>query len=1779
MAEDTYRLRVGIDFNQAKRDVTDFAGEARRQARQLTQNVNAAVKEALSVGAAGKSPEASRAAGEAIADIRRQADKVRKEIEKVFATPVKAKVIFADIDRIGGGKSANPRLTLSGEKISPSGLFVPALKQGFAAGTVAGNVSTAASRATGSAKVSGETSLIEITREAADAATKRRNAIRQSAANEIAYAKDTKGLLATIGEEAQLRRRRVAAERAAGARAIAPHIGEIAKADARTNFERDRLSARTAREESNLALLSPKGRELRDDRAATLAQDKLVSLKQSAANERELALRSAQIARLAAEELRLKSTRVAAQKRARAEFFAGDSTEANQVRGDTAATNAANAKNKLALERETQEILGTAHQVERGKDLQAQKVRALQRELVVIRGHLGEQAQAGDLVEDFVKLQAQVNAATAQLRNRVKNASDAAFRAQGLIVPTGREVPAGPRGTPSLFQRGYAGLHSRAGGSPVDALASPRLGQFLGQRALSTVGFGITGGLLYGAVSQVRELITEAAELEVQFGLVRGMFQEVYGASQQATEGFDRFSDSVIKTARDTATSASVVADIARQLSGSFADPETGEPDFEKGASEANVAVQLARVTKLPEQEINDSLTAVALAFDESFRDISDGIIGLSTQYGVSATEIVQFTADLAPVAKALGFTSDQLSALGAVSQQRTGQSGASLAEQFRRVLPTIQEARGEIVGLVDGFDKSGKAAGNIAEAFANNQIDQVLRQIILTYSELDKTQQGVFANQIASLVGGRREAGALFALLDGGKGALRALDVEGGQFGGALEDRMANLRKGVTFAFDEMERAVEEFGKKLYEAGLAEALVSFARALATIADLAGDLIGLFSGFNNALNGIPGQILLIVTAMKAFQVAYKAIVALRATETAVSVLGAPTGRLNPLAAGGLLSAYQGPVPVPAGQAGPPAPGGFKKSITSQPQLARLAATGRAGTIAAGAVSFAAPLGAAVLALEANNKRNQVQGDLDAQEAELVGKIDEALAKGDTSAQIRGRAVAAGGGKISDGGYTILGGIGRFLLNEKTPLDVVDERLGVVDADVNKEKLRALDASLEGRQRSTQGYTDKDAEVGQLRADITNIIADIEADPSDYDTEAAIRILEVATATDLELQKLFGAIDKNARDNVIAAQKAKDAIEDQVSGKTQLDTATALSIYEQGGSDIAPVLAAMDADIKGTQEIVDANPNDYAQLKLLLEKKAARTQVIRQAYEKEAELSGRLATLSGTDSPEAAVTAAASSLANIQGIDGASQDAIFEASFALAEAEQNAFLDRVSQTEDLAERLRLLEGGFEYSPEAQAALLAIQVASQGGGEELAAAADALGLSVSELSQSVLDVINEYGGGASDIVRSMLVARANELRAAANSPAVARNRTAREELRGLASAAAKAVTDLPEFDFQATQGAPPREIVDRTREELAADNLRKQKEAEAAAEKARREAEAAAREAERKAEEARREAQAQANANLDVEAARQDGNSLELAQIARRRAQIAIAFAQTGSERTAAFAQLIEADNQIRDAFIAQVQAQRDLVVAQNNDDPLRAAGAAVAAAQDAVNIARGAEAKATAQAALLRAQRDQRDALFDLADAQTDILIASADAAGDTVEASKLSLAKINRQLSRNDLNAIDRAGLEAERITAEAGVRDATLSAEQATIQYQLEIGDITKQQAVGALQSLLTIPNLTETQIREINLEILRLRQSLGADFQYNLPTQLGLPTVYEVRRLGQSGGTGAGYQDNRVIDVTVNVATDASADDIANAVATVVGEPNRTGTIAKRF
>ncbi len=116
----------------------------------------------------------------------------------------------------------------------------------------------------------------------------------------------------------------------------------------------------------------------------------------------------------------------------------------------------------------------------------------------------------------------------------------------------------------------------------------------------------------------------------------------------------------------------------------------------------------------------------------------------------------------------------------------------------------------------------------------------------------------------------------------------------------------------------------------------------------------------------------------------------------------------------------------------------------------------------------------------------------------------------------------------------------------------------------------------------------------------------------------------------------------------------------------------------------------------------------------------------------------------------------------------------------------------------------------------------------------------------------------------------------------------------------------------------------------------------------------------------------------------------------------------------------------------------------------------------------------------------------------------------------------------------------------------------------------------------ITKGQFVEYLVQLKNMPGLTEKQLRDLDRQIKQLRGELSQDLQFNLPTGINLPGLYEVRRLNQSVGAqgqGIGYQDNRVIEINLNINNGMDEQAAKQMLGDALGVGSRFGNAPRRF
>lgn len=423
-----------------------------------------------------------------------------------------------------------------------------------------------------------------------------------------------------------------------------------------------------------------------------------------------------------------------------------------------------------------------------------------------------------------------------------------------------------------------------------------------GQGALSTLRYAVPSMALYGGFQALSNSVKTANELQVEFALIESQL-----ASIGESSAFDDMKQSVLDTAKATGQATEDVARLERQLIGAFSalDPKDN-PLLSGGGNVSKVvddqllaAGKLAEVVGLPLTEITDGLTAAAIAFDASFDEIGDIVVTLENKTGVLGKETVNFLGDIAPVAEEAGYELEGILSLSALVQQRSGRSGTALAEQFGRIIPAVAGAKEELLQLVaqesslDGLLKP-LLEGNIAE---------VLSQIGTAYNTLGKSSQ----SQIVSLLGGRREAGALIPALANAE-QLGDLVESADNSAGSLNDRFAEVQKTISNTFARLKETFKQIFVDLFNAGIIDGLMMVAKAFGFIGFMLSPLVKLLGAVNDLFGKLPVQILAVVGAFMGLK-------ALITSSTATRFGGWASGMAKNTLAGAKNMVGMGPKPV------------------------------------------------------------------------------------------------------------------------------------------------------------------------------------------------------------------------------------------------------------------------------------------------------------------------------------------------------------------------------------------------------------------------------------------------------------------------------------------------------------------------------------------------------------------------------------------------------------------------------------------------------------------------------------------------------------------------------------------------------------------------------------------------------------------------------------------------------------------------------------------------
>lgn len=147
---------------------------------------------------------------------------------------------------------------------------------------------------------------------------------------------------------------------------------------------------------------------------------------------------------------------------------------------------------------------------------------------------------------------------------------------------------------------------------------------------------------------------------------------------------------------------------------------------------------------------------------------------------------------------------------------------------------------------------------------------------------------------------------------------------------------------------------------------------------------------------------------------------------------------------------------------------------------------------------------------------------------------------------------------------------------------------------------------------------------------------------------------------------------------------------------------------------------------------------------------------------------------------------------------------------------------------------------------------------------------------------------------------------------------------------------------------------------------------------------------------------------------------------------------------------------------------------------------------------------------------------------------------------------DDFQQAQLDLVEIMRQLSQLDLGPLERARLELEKVQAEAAAEKSFFDDRLFQLQFDFETGEIGLSTYISSLRRLLENVDTSTKQGKKIFREISDLIESLTgdiSDFQFNVPTSIRLPTIFEIRRALAADQLGVTYTDNRQQEINLTI------------------------------
>jgi len=1301
---------------------------------------------------------------------------------------------------------------------------------------------------------------------------------------------------------------------------------------------------------------------------------------------------------------------------------------------------------------------------------------------------------------------------------------------------------------------GFGGGNSGNGGIP------PTLGEFFGAGAANIARYAIPGAIGYGLLNGITGAIKEAEELERVFASVEAQFESSFGNDAKAK--FTDFRSEILSIARDTGTAADELALIGLQLQGAFGQGSGVTIDGDSGTdlvtNQIRASAEISKVTGLSAAEITDSLTAISLGFDTTFRKVGDVTLNLQDRFGVLAKQIIPFLGDIAPVAQDAGFSLEEFATIAAITQQKSGRSGTALAEAYGRVIPAINEARGKLAELSLTNPNLG---ADFVETVNTKSIKDVFFAVANNFEDMNQGSRDFVIN----LLGGRREAAAILAAFnDSARLQSEIAKTSNPTVDGTLAARYEKISKTLTESLARLREQLMQLGVTLFEGGLGDALKTIVNTLDLLAEGLSLAFSAFGKFNDVLSGIPAKILLVAGALKLLNPV------LGGSAAGAGVNFGITAAIARITSGKTAAATA----VPGGIAAATRPGSPVRGLTTATSTAAGAAavSPKAGFGATLALTAAATIAAYEYEYFKGLKQ-EIDEQRDDYEKLAVKELEKLLLADKDSNGNRIKPFSGGFG--SDLKAFFKRGVAGLTGDaaDADPRKLIEDEINrkrFKESGLLPQKTQALDGPAAVPSAVGFGVSQ---DVLFEAAENAKVIAD---------TRAKV-IANTNNLNEKEAEKLRKDLDKAKKlaSTVNPGQnKAKEKVK-ELEAKLYGSSSTLVSGFigegegseerEQLAADLTSsndkvVTAALDELIRRSEtdirfalflfQLLGYENEGFTEFKARIAQEKAKSDALKDI------------TTRGTEK--------AKSLAEIKDLFEQGDASI--ADYLEALTRQQAFV--INQISDLKSVGGDASGYIKEEAELNKTISKLKSNS------------------AKSTSDLLGEFNQISKGKGDTTDKSEVERLTKLIDSGALNPEDRLKAANEIislLQGLdeATAVPPGVQKvLAERFFDPKNNETYAEFIKiytLVFSQTAAGQLRDMVIAVALG----------------------KETTANVNAFLDQQIA----NATAVAAIGADEIAAAGGGGAAASGASAANLDRLKSIKGLIDLQLQSVagkvpteaasskagkdpqdladqiaQAKQDYYKALIEGDPVKVAELAVQQAdEDYARAKAGEEGEADrwkAMASKVRALRQLDAAKYDVTSAQSEYASALAAFRGNTLEVARLAVDDAVRERDRvNQLFETDGAG-EADKLKAEVGLiqakasaRDAQLASQKDDYQFLYDMGQITKQQFIQYLQTLKQIPELTTEQLRALDREIKQLQGELGQDLQFNLPTKFKLPTVYEVRRIEQTGSSQAGYVDNRNVTIQINVNDGSGQQQMLQVLTDVMGAPARVSSGTKRY